>query len=146
MKFDYFMLAEGANQSTDHTQNILGAGRRVIDVPITPVLQPVAIVGGVSASPDEIGEYRLTISLTAPGADRTQLVASPASIEARTVEVDPTLPVGFLFQVLFPLQVQAEGLYIIRASVGRARAEYRFHVRIVPPGVGAEGARHEVGL
>lgn len=139
MRFDYLLLAEGANQSQARTQNILGAGGRVIDVEAVPILYPAAIVGAVSATKEEAGKYPVKITLTAPGGATTLLVGTTSEIKEREFEVDPTLPVGFLFQVVTQLEIASEGLYVIRARVGRARAEYRFQIRARGSGSPVEG-------
>lgn len=134
MKIDYFMIAESANQSTTPSQNILGAGSRVIEVPTVPILHPMAIVGAVSGSPAEAGSYPMAVHLKDPGKRKRELIATLSTLERRKFEVDPTVPIGFMFHILFPLEIAREGLYVVQLQVGKLRAEHRFQVRVKPPG------------
>ena len=128
MRLEFLSIADAANNAADGKLNALGLGTRIVNVTSLPAGMPLAIVGSVSASVEEAGEYDLDLLLVEPDGTEVPLVATRATVPSEVM--DSRVPTGAGFVVAWLATFRIEGVHMIRARFGDVHGGYDFVVRL----------------
>jgi hypothetical protein len=127
LQFEYLVLADAANNAPDGKVNVLGLGARIVTVERLPATLPLALLGLVSGSPEEAGDYEARVTLEEPDGTKETIVEFVGKLNA---DADPRVPtgIGMLLNIVRPFRIA--GIHRFEMTVGDLTSRYDLLVRM----------------